>query len=93
MNDDRTRPGDLTPLGKSVEEVEGGGTNRHNPGIPGEEVRSEGELPPIPLLSGPSSMPISSGGTTGANLNSEEGADTRRADDGRGDEATDNSTS
>ena len=79
---------DLSPLGKSVEELEQEGGNRVNPDTPREEVLGTA-LPPIPVLGGASETPIAAGGTTGVLLNREEGADTTRPDGGRGDEGAD----
>ena len=67
---------DSGPLGPSVEEIESDESNRTNPGAPGEALRQERALPPIPALGSSEGSPMAARGTLSPLLGDAEGADT-----------------
>ncbi|WP_045234055.1 hypothetical protein [Deinococcus pimensis] len=87
MTDDSKLSG-IPPLGRSVEEIEAEDGNRVNPDTPREE--HGGDIPPIPVLGGPSGTALPARGTRSSLLDAEVGGDTSRAGRGEGDDPTDN---
>jgi len=90
MTDD-SKLSDIPPLGRSAEEVEAESGNRVNASTPREDMN--GDLPPIPVLGGPSGTALPARGTRSSLLDAEVGADTHPGGDarrGEGEDATDN---
>ncbi len=73
---------DSKPLGPSVEQIEADEGNRTNPSVPGEAMRQEDALPPIPAMGSSEGSPMAARGTVSPLLGDARGADTHadRAD-------------
>lgn len=67
---------DTGPLGPSVEQIEAEEGNRENPSAPGEALRQEDALPPIPVLGSSEGTPMAARGTESPLLGDARGADT-----------------